>query len=365
MRLVTNDRFAGKVGGRGRTFVLSIESAPHPVPIGGPATCERGGDGATARARAAGGHRRRRQGQTRGDAPGGTARAAQTRSRQGNGRGETEGTRLPPGHPGDAGAGRRHGGHLPPVPVAAHRRLRRRGRLLRDLRVPDHRSPAARVPQDRQGRPARLLGTAGQAARARGGPRADRDLGGLAAAAAGDAAGGHRRPRSGRARCTTRTGSSRGTRSTTSSRTARRARCSTSGRCRWRSSSTWAGRCCSSSRRSWRSRRGGRDAKACPRAPRGPAPRGRGRRRLALVLGLLHARQPGGRLLRDDHPDLGARPRRPARAAARGAQPADRPARRARLGRARPGDRVGVRAERHQRLPRVPRPAARRRRRGC
>ena len=63
-------------------------------------------------------------------------------------------------------------------------------------------------------------------------------------------------PRSGRARCTTRTGSSRGTRSTTSRRTARRARCSISGRCPSRSSSTSAGRCCSCWRRSWRSRRG-------------------------------------------------------------------------------------------------------------
>ncbi len=48
-----------------------------------------------------------------------------------------------------------------------------------------------------------------------------------------------------------------------------------------------------------------------------------------------------------------------------GAQRAARPARPARLGRAWPGDRVGVRAERHQRLPRVPRPAARGRRRAA
>ena len=54
-----------------------------------------------------------------------------------------------------------------------------------------------------------------------------------------------------------------------------------------------------------------------PRAPRAHPAGERGDRRLALLFGLLHAGQPVGRLLRDDHPDLGARDRRPDRAAPR------------------------------------------------
>ena len=250
--------------------------------------CERGGNGPTARSRAAGGRR------------------------------QAEGTRLPSGHPGHAGAGRRHGGDLPPVPVAAHRRLRRRGRLLRDLRVPDHRPPAARVPEDRQGRPARLLGTARQAARARGGPRADRDLGGLAAAAAGDAAGGHRLPDQGQCALLPEL-AARGERGQLPQGGQRgepgpALLVALGGR------TVLPGLAAAVPPRGARGahRAAHRGAKACSRAPRGPAPGGRDRRRLALVLGLLHARQPGGRLLRDHDQDLGTWPRRPARAAASG-----------------------------------------------
>ena len=103
------------------------------------------------------------------------------------------------------------------------------------------------------------------------------------AAAARDPAGGRPPRRSGRARCTSRTGSWPGTRSTTSSRTARRARCSTSGRSRWRSSSTWAGRCCSSSRR-WRALHGRAAAARRPRNGRRSAATARARGHLVMFL---------------------------------------------------------------------------------
>ena len=47
----------------------------------------------------------------------------------------------------------RHGGAVPPVPAPAARRLRRRGRLLRHLRLPDHRAPAAASPRRPAGSP--------------------------------------------------------------------------------------------------------------------------------------------------------------------------------------------------------------------
>ena len=236
------------------------------------------------------------------------------------------------------------------------------GHLLREYR------------KTRQDRPARLLGPPGQAADARGGPRADRHLGRLPRWCCPPPSWPTPRPRSGPARCTTRTGSSPGTRSTTSSQTARPRPVQHF----WSLSVEeqfylgWPllfllAALAASVTIAAAGRHAGRRTT--------PGPRARGHLSCllaaAVVAGSLgysvyYTRvNPAARLLRDDHPDLGAGPRRAAGAAARAGQPRGWAARRARLGRAGPGDRVGVRAQRHRRLPRAARPAPRGRRRAA
>ena len=199
-------------------------------------------------------------------------------------------------------AGRR----VPPVAEGAARRLHRRRRLLRHLRLPDHRRSCCARSSDRRGSRWRLLGAARAADPAR---RADRRCSSARSATVALvplSLWPQWSTRCARARSTSRTGSSRPTPSTTSPPRTPPRRCSTSGRCRSRSSSTCCGRCCSA-RRLARAAAGARSSAcwACSRA-------------LSLAYSLHLTRQPRRRLLRHARARLGVRRRRPARLPPRG-----------------------------------------------
>ena len=158
--------------------------------------------------------------------------------------GGAEGAPFPARHPGSSRARSPAGDRGSRGLQHVRGRLRRRRRLLRDLRVPDH------LAADARGRPARAGSRWGGSTRAAPGGSSPRPRWWPWRRSSPPSSSSRWSARSRSSRTPSGSPRSRPTSAsppsapTTSPRGSRRPRCSTTGRCRWRSSTTSSGRCC-------------------------------------------------------------------------------------------------------------------------